>query len=152
MDYHHKQLGFVLISVFVIVFLFLVDLLVLSIIFWHDQVPAFANVLLIIATLAVVVLAVLFSSMTIAINDGELIWHFSLGFWKNRIPLHHIAACAPVQNKWWYGWGIHRVAGGWLYNVSGFEAAELRLTDGRLIRLGSDEVGKLIAAIDSARG
>jgi hypothetical protein len=35
----------------------------------------------------------------------------------------------------------------WIYNVSGFDAVELRMTDGRMYRIGTDEPHELEAAI-----
>ena len=147
MAYQHKQLGFILITVFVITFLFLVDLLTLSIIFWHDVMPPYVNPLLIALTLLVIILAVLFSSLTIKVSGDQLIWHYTLGFWKKQVALSDIAEARKVRNKWWYGWGIRKIPGGWLYNVSGLDAVEVKLGNGRLIRLGTDEAGKLLAAI-----
>ena len=151
MAYQHKQLGFILITVFVIVFLFLVDLLTLSIIFWHDSLPAYVTPLLIAATILIIIAGDLFSSMTIRIEDEHLIWHFGFGFWKNRVQLNEIRSSEPVRNKWWYGWGIRKIPGGWLYNVSGLDAVEFSLENGRLFRLGSDETDKLLTAVKAAQ-
>jgi hypothetical protein len=38
-----------------------------------------------------------------------------------------------------YGWGIHYYGKGWLYNVAGLDAVEIRLTSGRRLRIGTDE-------------
>lgn len=151
MAYRHKQLGFILISIFLISFLLLVDLLTLSIIFWQHIMPAYANPLLIAAIVFVIAAAVLFSTFSVAIEDDHLIWHFTFGFWRRRAALSEISSCEPVKNKWWHGWGIRKIPGGWLYNVSGFQAVEVRLENGRMFRLGSDEAKKLAAAINSAQ-
>ena len=151
MNYQHKQPGFVTISVFVIAFLFLLDLLTLCIVFWYDRTPAFVIPLLVALALLMIVLGVLFSSMSIKINNGQLTWHFALGFWKNSFDLSAISSVLSVQNRWWHGWGIRRIPKGWLYNVSGMQAVEVILTDGRMVRLGTNEPEKLVMAIERAK-
>ncbi len=150
MTYHHKQPGFVTLSAFIVAFLFFIDLLTLTIVFWSDHVPSYVNPVLIFLALLMIVLAVLFSSMTIKIDDGHLSWHFALKFWKKSLDLQDIRAVQVVRNRWWYGWGIKRIPGGWLYNVSGMSAVELQLPDERTIRLGSDEPEKLARTIKEA--
>lgn len=150
MTYQHKQLGFVTISIFVVAFLFFVDLLTLSIVFMGDDLPAYVNPLLITFTLLMIILGVLFSSLNIQIADGQISWHFGPGFWKNKAELAQISSVQAVQNRWWYGWGIRRIKKGWLYNVSGMSAVEVQLSNGQLFRLGSDEPEQLAAAIQEA--
>jgi hypothetical protein len=50
------------------------------------------------------------------------------------------------------GWGIHRLARGWIYNVSGWEAVEIELASGSVHRIGTDEPRALLAAIERAQG
>ncbi len=104
---------------------------------------------------AVVVLGVLvgtaFSSLTIEIDAGALHWWFGWRLWQKRIALDDITATARVRNPWWYGFGIHRTPRGWLYNVRGLDAVEIRLRDGRTLRLGTDEPEKLRTALAAAR-
>jgi len=52
-----------------------------------------------------------------------------------------------VRNPWYYGWGVHFIPGGMLYNASGLSAVELRLTDGRVVRIGSAKPETLAAAL-----
>jgi hypothetical protein len=151
LTYQHKQPGFVTISIFVIAFLFFVDLLTLTIVFWNDHVPGFVNPLLIVLALLMIVLGILFSSMTIRVDEDSLKWHFGPGFWKKTIDIHHISEIQTVANRWWYGWGIRRIPKGWLYNVSGMRAVEIQLQNGRMVRLGTDEPEKLGAAIEQAK-
>jgi hypothetical protein len=97
------------------------------------------------------VVGVLFSSMTITIEAGELSFFFGPGFWKKRIAVARIAEARPVRNKWWYGWGIRYTPHGWLYNISGLDALELHLIDGKILRLGTSEPEVLAQAITEAR-
>jgi hypothetical protein len=52
-----------------------------------------------------------------------------------------------VKNPWYYGWGIHLIPGGWLYNVSGWEAVELQMKNGNKYRIGTDDPQGLMDAI-----
>ena len=151
MTYQHKQLGFVTISISIILFLFLLDLMVMSIVFWSDTMPGWATPVIIVGLALAVLFGALMSSMTVRVDKGQLIWHFAFGFWKKTINLAEISLAQQVHNKWWYGWGVKRIRGGWLYNVSGMQAVEVKLENGRLFRLGSDEPEELVAAIERAK-
>jgi hypothetical protein len=57
-----------------------------------------------------------------------------------------------VKNQWWWGWGIRLIPGGWLYNVSGLDAVELKMKNGRVYRIGTDEPRKLAEFIQAKLG
>ncbi len=65
-----------------------------------------------------VAVAILFSSLTVEVNDNELRWYFGPGLWTYRLPLSDVATVAVARNRWWNGFGIRRAAGFRLYNVS----------------------------------
>lgn len=94
----------------------------------------------------------LFASMTVELDDQALKFHFGPGLIRKRIALERIRHWAPVSNPWYYGWGIHYIPGGLLYNVSGFEAVELVLDDGERIRVGTDEPQALCNALVARKG
>jgi hypothetical protein len=89
----------------------------------------------------------LFSTLTIAIEDGLLRASFGPGLIQKKVKLAEIASVRPIPVRWWYGWGIRLTPHGWLYNVSGWEAVEITLRDGRRFCLGTDEPGNLQKAI-----
>ncbi|ALS98677.1 hypothetical protein [Lacimicrobium alkaliphilum] len=97
-----------------------------------------------IVLVPLLILAWLFSSLTIEVDDKQLRWFFGPGFWKKSLPLEQLHSAGPVTNKWWYGLGIRLTPSGWLYNVSGLTAVELHLKDGRKIRLGTDQPHTLV--------
>ncbi|QGM44864.1 hypothetical protein [Methylocystis heyeri] len=103
------------------------------------------------ALVAVVLAAVsaAFSSLTVEVSPDELVWFFGPGLFRKSVPRSEISLVSPVTNKWWYGWGIHLTPHGWLYNVSGLEAVEIKLWTGRTLRIGSDETEKLVHALRS---
>ena len=103
----------------------------------------------------VVVLAValaLFASLTVEIDAEHLRIRFGIGLIRKRFPLDQIDTCRPVKNPWIYGWGIRLTPHGWLYNVSGQEAVELKMKNGKTCRIGTDEPEVLIAALQEALG
>ena len=88
-----------------------------------------------------------FSTMTIEISDGFLSWWFGFGLIRKSVPLVHLVRGSLVEIRWYHGWGIHLTSNGWLYNVSGFRAVELRRSDGTSFQLGTDEPEVLLAAV-----
>ncbi len=110
-------------------------------------------VLAIVIPVLVVLAAVLllFSSLTVEVDDEALRIAFGPGLVRHAWPLEGIRSWRAVRNPWWYGWGIHLTPGGWLYNVSGSEAVEVEFSDGRRRRIGTDDSVGLMAALDAAR-
>ena len=106
-----------------------------------------ASIALIVMMIAT---AVLFSSLTVEVGDGELRWYFGPGLWTYRLPLDEIKDVAVVRNQWWNGFGIRMARGFRLYNVSGLDAVELRLKSGEVRRIGTDEPLALGAALKPA--
>jgi predicted lysophospholipase L1 biosynthesis ABC-type transport system permease subunit len=100
-------------------------------------------------TLAIgsVVLAWLFSSLTVEVTEHEVRWHFGPRFWSYRIALAEIESIHIVRNTWWNGFGIRMRPGFRLYNVSGLDAVELRLKTGDVRRIGTDDAQGLAAAL-----
>lgn len=93
----------------------------------------------------------LFSSLTVTVDDEELRFYFGPGFWERRIPLSDIRKVRVVRNAAWYGWGIRYTPHGWFYTVSGLQAAELTVRDQGTLRIGTDEPERLKRAVEQAR-
>ena len=94
-----------------------------------------------------VILAWLFSSLTVIVDDNEVRWYFGPGAWSYRMALSDIAAAHVVRNSWINGFGIRMGPGFRLYNVSGLDAVELTLKNGEIRRLGTDDAPGLAAAL-----
>ena len=95
------------------------------------------------------ILAWLFSSLTVEVDENELRWYFGPGIWRYRIARADIESVGHVRNHWWNGFGIRINRGFRLYNVSGFDAVELRLKTGAVRRIGTDEPQALANALRS---
>jgi hypothetical protein len=111
--------------------------------------PQMMAVLLVLALLMFLVM-LLFHSLTVEVARGYLVIRFGVGLVRKRWPIRDIESAEAVQNRWWYGWGIRITPHGWLFNVSGSDAVQVRLVSGKQVWIGTDEPKKLHAAIESA--
>ena len=139
MRYEHTQRGTVMIAVLLLAMAVLTAA-ALQVFHW---VP-----LLVVAALGLCLC--MFHSLTVTVDDEAVRVRFAGEFIRFRFPLGEIESCKQVRNRWWFGWGIKWYYRGWLYNVSGLDAVELKMKDGRLRRIGTDEPEKLAAAINAA--
>jgi hypothetical protein len=106
-------------------------------------------VMLVVAAILLVMLF-LFASLTIEVTDAEVRLFFGSGLINKSFQVDEIREVRAVRNPWYYGWGIHMTPHGWLFNVAGSEAVELRFDSGNKVRIGSDEPSRLMTAIRSA--
>ena len=99
-------------------------------------------------TLPILILvAWLFRSLTIEINDAKLRWSFGPGLFRKHVTLKKISSAKPVRTNVLEGWGIHYSRFGWLCNVSGFDAVAITLKNGKRFCLGTDEAEILAAKL-----
>jgi hypothetical protein len=90
-----------------------------------------------------------FSTLTAIIDEQFLKIRFGWGIFRKKFQLTDITAVRKVKNHWYYGWGIRLWFWPkmWIYNVSGFDAIELTMQNGKVYRIGTDEPEKFEAAI-----
>jgi hypothetical protein len=100
----------------------------------------------VVLTLLIAV-AVLFCTLTVMINGGLIECRYGPGLIRKYIPLATVRGVRTVRTAWYQGWGIRLTSDGWLFNVSGLDAVEVELSDGKRIRIGTDEPQALAAAI-----
>jgi len=96
--------------------------------------------------------AFLFGSLTTEVDDQRFTFWFGPGVMRRSFALSQIESCTPVTSPWWYGRGIHWTPYGWLYNVASGGAVQLTLSDGRRLRVGTDEPEQLCRLIQSRKG
>ncbi|AZG73961.1 hypothetical protein [Shewanella livingstonensis] len=137
MEYKNTQLGIAMLSILGVVFL----ILVFASITKPNEPIEFAYVI-------VVLVAILFSSLTIKLKEGKISWFFGPGFWNKSLELSQIESARVVRTKWYCGLGIRLISTGWLYNVSGLTAVELKLKNGTTVSLGTNDPDNLIKAIE----
>ncbi|MFC1874337.1 hypothetical protein ACFLYX_03440 [Chloroflexota bacterium] len=138
--YEHTQVGYLIIAVMAAVMVWIGFVLTNTGLNWIA-----VGVLVVIA-----VALVLFSSLTVVIWEEELEARFGLGPIRKRFKLNDIESCQVVKNHWYYGWGIRLTPHGVLYNVSGFNAVEIKLRTGEKFRIGTDVPQELEKAIRQA--
>jgi hypothetical protein len=140
MRYEHSQIGYLTICVGFGAAVFVAVMGIIA--------PADQSGLRLTAVIEVILIcAILFSKLTIKIDDEALRACFAIGFICKKVRLAEIAVCEPIRIGWWYGWGIHLTPYGWLYNVSGLDAVAITLGNGRKFALGTDDPHGLVAAI-----
>lgn len=112
---------------------------------------AIINWSLALVSLVLVSVSILFFNLTVKVNKREVVWYFGPKFWCKSLPIGEVIECRVVQNSLLNGFGIRDIGTGWLYNVSGLLAVEMKLKSGSVIRLGTNEPEFLKNAIESAR-
>jgi hypothetical protein len=140
--YHHTQSGVVT----------LIVLLLASILSaWGGYVSGSSPVRwpLFATAIGLAILAWLFSSLTVEVTEHEFHWYFGPGIWRYSTTLAEIENIQIVYNEWWNGFGIRMRPGLRIYNVSGLAAVEVRLKNGDIHRIGTDDVHGLSAALKS---
>lgn len=138
--YEHTQIGRLMIIILVAMVLF----------FWYILAQASFDKRVLFLMLPILLLILSFVTLKVIINKNYIKLKFGYGiFWK-RFPLKEIVSAKSVKNHWYYGWGI-RI---WLwprmiiFNVSGFDAVEIRMKNGRVYRIGTDKPKALEMAIN----
>ena len=86
-----------------------------------------------------VAVLVLFASLTVVIKEDLIEIRFGPGIIRKRFRFADIQECKSVRNSWLVGWGIRWFPGCWVFNVSGLDAVELLMKNGKRYRIGTDE-------------
>ena len=115
-----------------------------------EGMPWWAWLIAIDATAFLALMTWFFGSMTVEVDEKELRHWFGPGIWRKSYSLNEVESVERVLNKWWYGWGIRYTPHGWLYNVSGLDAIELKPCSGKKIRIGTDQPVELLEAIQES--
>ena len=144
--YRRTQIGWVMLGMLAL------SVLSVAVSVWLVQAEEEGSAVLAIASAALAAAVLVFCSLTVTVDDSHVTVRFGLTPLRKRIRLADIASFEAVRNPWYFGWGIQRYGPGWLYNVSGFEAIEIVRTDGRELRIGTDDSQGLIRALAAAAG
>jgi hypothetical protein len=139
MNYKHTQIGHLVLSIVLIFIAFFTILLTQT------------NLPLVIILIMIFILFILlsFSTLTVKVDKTNLKIKFGYGIFKKTFQMKEISSIQIVKNHWYYGWGI-RV---WLwprmliFNVSGFDAVEIKMKNKKIYRIGTDEPKKLMKVI-----
>lgn len=139
--YHHRQHSYFMLPIFLFIsFAFLVVALI-------TPEPAWLQALFYILSPFLLLLGIVFSRLTVTVDEQNLIWHFGMGFWRHIIARADIVHATPIKTKWWWGWGIRLTPHGWLYNVDGLDAVKVQTNAGRTVLIGTNEPDALVTAL-----
>lgn len=137
-QYKHTQIGYVLIVAFIAAILLIIDLMFATADF--NPVPIFVLGFMILCL-------ALFATLTVEVDEQAIQIQFGIGLIRKRFLLKDVETSRPVKNPWYYGWGIHVIPHGWIFNVSGLEAVELQMKNGKKYRIGTDDAEGLADAV-----
>ena len=137
--YEHTQKSKILFYTIIVVLLFMLFLMFRFGFNWIN----------VVVFILMVVALYLFNSLTVRVSSDKITAAFGSGLLHKTIPFTIIKSADKVRNKWYYGFGIRLIPGGQMYNVAGLDAVELKLTNGRAFRIGTDEPDKLLEVISS---
>ncbi|MEQ9617989.1 MAG: hypothetical protein RIG61_02315 [Deltaproteobacteria bacterium] len=116
--------------------------IVANFLYIHGLNPFFLVVLILL-----VVGFLLFAVLQVEVDRKNISIRFGVGLIRKQFPIEEIESYEVVRNPWYYGWGIRKTPHGWLYNVSGLSAVEIRMKDGRNYRIGTNDPGGLSRAL-----
>lgn len=139
--YRHRQVGVVTLAVLVAVAI-VADVAAVAV-----GAPSAALASVAITSLLLLIVALVFSSLTVEIDDRELRASFGPGITAKRVALADIAGAEVMPSSFWSGRGVRVTTRGMLYNVSGTGAVEVTLKSGQRFRIGTDEEAELRNAI-----
>ena len=137
-EYKHTQVGYVLIIALGTAVLLIGRLTIIT---------RFNLGAVLLLTFMILCLA-LFATLTVQVNGQTVNIQFGIGLIRRYFALSDVRAYRAVKNPWYYVWGIHLIPDGWIFNVSGWEAIELQMKDGRKYRIGTDDPYGLMDAME----
>ena len=148
LPYKHTQIGYLMlvVTLFVLALFTWAHITALSEAPSVDSGPNF-----LVSAIMVFILVILssFATLTVSIDGNFIRVKFGYGIFRKKISLKDISSIKNVKNHWYYGWGIRMLLRPtiWIFNVSGFDAVEVVMKDGKIYRIGTDEPSKLESAI-----
>ncbi|CCQ10760.1 hypothetical protein PALB_16270 [Pseudoalteromonas luteoviolacea B = ATCC 29581] len=89
------------------------------------------------------IMALLFGTLTVQVDDEKISWWFGPGVFKKSLRFEEIKSVKPVINSWSHGIGVRITHDGWVYGVNGFRAVEFTLQDDTQVRIGTNQQRKL---------
>ncbi len=133
----HQQLGHIT----------LLGVLTVAIVIYVAFASVGADLIGLLALLGAILVAFLFGSLTVEVDRSEVRLRFGVGLIRRTWKVKDIASAEAVRNPWYTGWGIRYLPGRTVYNVSGFDAVEITLKNGKRYRIGTNDPEGLERAI-----
>tara|TARA_Y100000294_G_C8312594_1_gene239363 strand:+ start:29 stop:463 length:435 start_codon:yes stop_codon:yes gene_type:complete len=135
MNYKHTQIGYLIIYVLIVIALLFVVILT----------QTGMNSLILVFMFFILFVVGSFTTLNVLVDKNYLRIKFGYGIFRKRFTLKEIISAKIVKNHWYYGWGIRLWFWPymWIFNVSGFDAVEIRMKNNKIYRIGTDEPKKL---------
>ena len=151
MNYKHTQIGYLMISITLAVLLLFIWTHIIS----SAETPSIdsGSNFAITSVMAIIIwILSSFATLQVKIDNKYIHIKFGYGIYQKKFSLNDITTATKVKNKWYYGWGIRLwfFPKMWIYNISGFDAVQIQLKNGKIYRIGTDEAKKLEQAIIEA--
>lgn len=151
MEYKHTQIGYIMMfsTFFVLAVFFQAHFAAIR---ETPSIDSGTNFLITSLMTGIICILISMSTLTVFIDKTHIGLKFGFGIYRRKFQLSDILSAHTIKNKWYYGWGIRWCARPrmWIYNVSGFSAVEIKLSNGKIYRIGTDEPEKLAAIIQMA--
>jgi len=142
----YTQFGTLTVAVMVTLILVFTGLLVDTGLTYNSEMYIYASFILIF-----LICLLMFYRLVITVDNNHISFKLGIGIIHKSYKISEISSCKPVENQFIDGWGIRKIEAGWLYNVSGLKAIELRFKDSRkVVRIGTnqpDEVAETMAKL-----
>ncbi len=109
--------------------------------------------ILVIILAVLIICLLLFYQITITVDDTKVTFKMGIGIIGKSFRISDITSCTSVRNSFFMGLGIHWIKNGWLYNVSGNKAIELKFRNKKsVVRIGTDRPEEISALIGNLIG
>lgn len=144
MKYNHTQTNFLLLYLIPTITMIFWTILIFSGIDLKTYILQFWIILILS-----IFIIISFSTLNVLVNEEHLQIKFSYGIFKKSFLLNNIVSIKIVRNHWYYGWWIRVWFNPymWIYNIYWLDAIELIMKNGRIYRIGTDDVANLKKAI-----
>lgn len=142
--YKHTQEGWAIIIIGVL--MGLVPLVILLVTF-NGRAERICIAIAIFIVLAVIVLL---RNLTATVDEDKIGVRFGPGLFRKKFEINQIESSRCVKIWPFLEWGISFYPKrGWVYSVSGLDAVEITMKNGKKYRIGSNQPVKLIQAIQN---
>lgn len=148
MHYKHTQFSYLMLIITLAILVFFIWMYITA---SAEPVSADSGTNLAITSIMTLIVATLasFISLQVSVDKIYLKIKFGYGIYSKKFPIHNIISAKTVKNHRYYGRGI-RI---WLlpkmriFNNSGFDAVEIKLKNGKIYRIGTNDPKNLEQAI-----
>jgi hypothetical protein len=101
-----------------------------------------------VTDIALVVLAIPLSTLTIRVTPSGVEWWFTFGLARQRIPLSDVTSVRSISTPTMWGLGVHWSENGVLWAVSGPRALMMDVSGDRHIAISTNDPDRLVEVVE----